>query len=150
MAGTCQSKLLRGFSIEKSPPLVKTAKHASTDLATNKFPKNTRAAFSAESELRPSGWAAERRGGGPPSALRAAENVLHGVPQWTKRTAPAQINSMTNDHRASSTTSNGVGTSEQIVTSIGGKVGTPQARMALVRLAVPEKISKKKGPAAHT
>ena len=84
------------------------------------------------------------------SSLRAEEKVLHGVPQCRKRIAPSCASCMMKSHFSASTTSNGVGTSEQGVMSIGGRQGMLAARAACVSAAVPEKISKNQGPAWAT
>ena len=144
------NRLQRGFSIEKSPPARTTASAASTVLSAKKFPSVAIAKLSPSRSGKPSGNSSERRGGGPPSSLRAAEKLLQGVPKWMNLMAPQAISFMMKDQLLQSKTSKGDGTSWHTVMSIGGRHGTPKARTAVVNRAVPEKISKNHGPCRAT
>ena len=143
-------RLQRGFSIEKSPPARTIASAASTVLSAKKFPSVAIAKLSPSRSGKPSGNFSERRGGGPPSSLRAAEKLLQGVPKWMNLMAPQAISFTIKDQLSQSRTSKGDGTSWHTVISIGGRHGTPKARTAAVSRAVPEKISKNQGPCRAT
>ena len=76
--------------------------------------------------------------------------MLQGVPQCMKVTAPKWINWMILSHMETSNTSHGDGTAVLTIMSTGGRHLTPRLSKVVVSLAVPENISRKKGPAAAT
>ena len=92
---------------------------------------------------RPSGSWGDLKGGGPPSAVRAAVNVLHGVPQCRKKTTPRTRISTKLCQKVASTKSTGVRTRSDATMSTGGRTGTPAKNTASVIPAFPAKSSRK-------
>jgi hypothetical protein len=89
------------------------------------------------------GASRDRNGGGPPSSLRAAVKVLHGVPQCKKNTRRLTSTAMSWVQKAKSMMSCGEVTSCDGSMSTGGKVGTPCRATASVIPALPAKSSRK-------
>lgn len=90
-----------------------------------KLPKKTSISSSQRRPSKPSGRSADRRGGGPPSNLRAEVKVLQGVPQCKKKTIPSAKICKSCCQKWQSTRSRGVGTIGDGTISTGGRTGTP-------------------------
>ena len=131
----------KGFSIDQAAPACAASLHSCSVMSKNLVPRFTAFISFVGIPGMPFKNCSERIGGGPPSFRRALENVVHGVPKCTRRTAPELIQASSLLRSRGSRMSAGASTSPSTTMSIGGRTAQPRWRMARLSQALPEKTS---------